>query len=142
MAADLLKPGAARALGEAAGARHGRIDAVVNVAAIAEATDPNDPDEIERSVARHAQINLAAPMALISACLPFMEGGAVVHIGSMNARFSPPGHAAYAASKAALEGATRAMAREFGSRAITVNAVAPGFIETEMSMSGGDMVKL
>ncbi|MEC8694153.1 MAG: 3-oxoacyl-ACP reductase FabG [Pseudomonadota bacterium] len=59
--------------------------------------------------------------------------GRIVNISSVVGSMGNAGQVNYAAAKAGLEGMTRAMAREFGSRAITVNAVAPGFIETDMT---------
>ena len=59
--------------------------------------------------------------------------GRVVSIGSVVARMGNAGQTNYAAAKAGIEGFTRALAREVGSRGITVNAVAPGFIDTDMT---------
>jgi 3-oxoacyl-[acyl-carrier protein] reductase len=59
--------------------------------------------------------------------------GTIVNISSIVGRSGYRGLAVYSATKAALEGFTRALARELGSRGITVNAVAPGYLRTEMS---------
>ena len=59
--------------------------------------------------------------------------GRIINIGSVVGAMGNAGQVNYAAAKAGLEGFTRAMAREVGSRAITVNAVAPGFIDTDMT---------
>ena len=66
---------------------------------------------------------------------PMMKArfGRIVNLSSVIARMGNAGQTNYAASKAAIEGFTRALAQEVGSRGITVNAVAPGFIETEMT---------
>ena len=66
---------------------------------------------------------------------PMMKArkGRIVNVSSVIARMGNAGQSNYAASKAAIEGFTRALAQEVGSRGITVNAVAPGFIETEMT---------
>ena len=59
--------------------------------------------------------------------------GRIINIGSVVGAMGNGGQANYAAAKAGLEGFGRALAREVGSRAITVNAVAPGFIDTDMT---------
>ena len=59
--------------------------------------------------------------------------GRIINITSVVAMSGNPGQTNYAASKAGIIGFTRSLAREVGSRGITVNAVAPGFIETDMT---------
>lgn len=59
--------------------------------------------------------------------------GRIVSISSVVARMGNPGQINYAASKAGIEGFTRALAQEVGSRGITVNAISPGFIQTDMT---------
>ena len=61
------------------------------------------------------------------------RAGRVVFLSSVVGEMGNAGQAAYAASKAALLGLTKTLAREYGSRGITVNAVAPGFIDTDMT---------
>jgi len=59
--------------------------------------------------------------------------GRIVNVSSVVARMGNPGQSNYVASKSGIEGFTRSLAQEVGSRGITVNAVAPGFIETDMT---------
>jgi 3-oxoacyl-[acyl-carrier protein] reductase len=80
--------------------------------------------------------NLTAAFRLCRALLPSMiraRFGRMVNISSVVAAAGNPGQANYAASKAGLLGFTRALAREVASRQVTVNAVAPGYIETAMT---------
>jgi len=80
--------------------------------------------------------NLTGPFLLTQALLsPMLKNrwGRIIHISSVVGRTGQAGQANYAASKAGLIGLTRAMAREVASRGITVNAVAPGYIETAMT---------
>ena len=64
--------------------------------------------------------------------------GRIVNLSSVVARMGNPGQTNYAATKAGIEGFTRALAQEVGSRGITVNAVAPGFIDTDMTRDLAD----
>jgi 3-oxoacyl-[acyl-carrier protein] reductase len=61
------------------------------------------------------------------------RGGRIINITSVVGSAGNPGQANYAAAKAGVAGMTRALAREIGSRGITVNCVAPGFIDTDMT---------
>ncbi|MGI8876554.1 MAG: 3-oxoacyl-ACP reductase FabG [Egibacteraceae bacterium] len=82
------------------------------------------------------QVNLTAAFALSRAALRGMlraRTGRIVNVTSVVGLYGNPGQANYAASKAGLVGLTKALAREVGKRGITVNAVAPGFIETAMT---------
>ncbi len=81
-------------------------------------------------------INLTGAFLLTQALLsPMLRNrwGRIVNMASVVGRAGQAGQVNYAASKAGLIGLTRSMAREFASRGITVNAVAPGFIETPMT---------
>jgi 3-oxoacyl-[acyl-carrier protein] reductase len=69
------------------------------------------------------------------------ESGRIINISSVVATLGNPGQVNYVSSKAAIEGFTRALAKEIAKKGITVNAVAPGFIETEMTSSLPDDIK-
>lgn len=82
------------------------------------------------------RLNVLSPITFTKYILRSMMadgGGRIVNVASITAFTGYSGLAAYSASKAALLGFTRSLAREVGSLGITVNAVAPGFIETEMT---------
>jgi 3-oxoacyl-[acyl-carrier protein] reductase len=81
-------------------------------------------------------VNLTAPLIFIkyvSRGMLAARQGRIVNISSIIASTGFHGLAAYAASKAGLEGMTRSLSRELGKRGITVNCVAPGYMETEMT---------
>ena len=115
--------------------RFGRIDIVVNNAAMARSTRFPDlsADEWRQTI----EINLTAPFLLTKAVLPTMQAqnyGRIVNISSSAGRMvSTLGGAHYTASKAGLLGLTRAAAKELGKFGITVNAVCPGMIDTELT---------
>ena len=67
--------------------------------------------------------------------------GRIINLSSVVAESGNPGQAVYSASKAAIIGLTKTLAREYASRGVTVNAVAPGFIATDMTSSLPDEAK-
>ena len=82
------------------------------------------------------QTNLTSVYRLSKACLRAMmkaRKGRIINIGSVVGATGNPGQSNYAAAKAGLVGFSKALAREVGSRGITVNTVAPGFIDTDMT---------
>jgi len=113
-------------------ARHGRIDVVVNNAGSHEdallATMPLD------SWQRVLAANLDGVFHGCQAVLPTMIGqhhGRIINIASLSALLAPPGQANYAAAKAGVIALTQSLAKEVARIGITVNAVCPGFVETE-----------
>jgi 3-oxoacyl-[acyl-carrier protein] reductase len=90
------------------------------------------PEDWEQTLA----VNLSAVFRLSKACLRRMlkeRHGRIINIGSVVGSIGNPGQVHYSAAKAGLIGFTKALAREVASRNITVNTVAPGFIETDMT---------
>lgn len=114
-------------------ARAGQLDILVNNAGIMEEAqvEAMSLGAWERTL----RVNLTAPFLLIRAALPHLRAarGAIVNLGSIEALGSNPRHAAYCASKAGLHGLTRAVAVDHGADGVRVNAVAPGWIETELN---------
>ncbi|KRB72570.1 oxidoreductase [Kitasatospora sp. Root187] len=85
-------------------------------------------------------VNVRAIFAAVKAAEPhFTRGSRVINIGSVNGDVSPfPGLSVYSASKAAVSGLTRALARELGPRGITVNNVLPGPVDTDLNPADGE----
>ena len=70
---------------------------------------------------------------LLKHMMPRKRGGRIINIASLSGVKGLPGQTNYSAAKAALIGATKALAQEVAARSVTVNAIAPGFIETDMT---------
>ncbi len=117
--------------------RFGRIDLLVNNAGIFPygGVEEMTQEDVERTLAIHVR----APYRAIQCALPAMgEGGRIISIGSsLGTNVPAAGVSLYAASKAALVGLTKALARELGPRGITVNLVNPGSIDTDMNPADG-----
>ena len=115
--------------------RFGRVDILVNNAALAQST--RFPDLTADEWRRALEVNLTAPFLLTKAVLPAMKAqgyGRIINVSSSAGRMvSTLGGAHYTASKAGLLGLTRASAKELGKFGITVNAVCPGMIDTELT---------
>ena len=115
--------------------RFGRIDILVNNAAFARST--RFPELTTEEFRQAVEVNLVAPFRLTKAVLPTMKKqnyGRVVNISSSAGRMvSTLGGAHYTASKTGLLGLTRASAKELGKFGITVNAICPGMIDTELT---------
>ncbi|MDN3518473.1 3-oxoacyl-ACP reductase FabG [Aquisalimonas lutea] len=87
------------------------------------------------------ETNLSSIYRVTKGCLRGMmkaRWGRVINISSVVAATGNAGQANYAAAKAGIQGYTRSLAREVGSRGVTVNAVAPGFIDTDMTRALGE----
>jgi 3-oxoacyl-[acyl-carrier protein] reductase len=132
---DITEDGAPEDIVRRAVDRFGRIDVLVNNAAFARST--RFPNLSAREFREALEVNLTAPFLLTKAALPTMQAqryGRVVNISSSAGRMvSTLGGAHYTASKAGLLGLTRAAAKELGKFGITVNAICPGMIDTELT---------
>lgn len=131
--ADLSHPDSpARVIEETIG-KCGRLDVLINNAGMMQeaSIEEMSPEAWQRNLA----VNLTAPFLMIRAALPHLRKtrGSIVNIGSIEGLGANPGHAAYCASKAGLHGLTRAVAVDHGHEGIRCNAVAPGWIDTELN---------
>ena len=132
---DVAAPGVAEEIVARTLERFGRLDIVVNNAAHARST--RFPDLTVDEWRAALEVNMTAPFLLTKAALPAMRAqgyGRIINISSSAGRMvSTLGGAHYTASKAGLLGLTRAAAKELGKFGITVNAVCPGMIDTELT---------
>jgi 3-oxoacyl-[acyl-carrier protein] reductase len=119
---------------KALAADRGRLDVVVSNAGIA--IDALLLRAKKDDWARTLDVNLSGAFHLCKAAARYLlksDAGRIVTISSVIGEMGNTGQVAYAAAKAGLIGMTKSLARELASRAITVNCVAPGFIETDMT---------
>ncbi len=119
--------------------QHGRVEVLVSNAGITD--DTLLMRMSEESFASVLDTNLTAAFRVAKRATPGMlkaRSGRLIFISSVVAFAGSAGQANYAASKAGLVGLARSLARELGSRSITSNVVAPGFIETDMSGAVSD----
>ncbi|QAX31910.1 SDR family NAD(P)-dependent oxidoreductase [Leisingera sp. NJS204] len=134
IAADFTEPDSpAQVIAEAVN-RAGRLDVLVNNAGMMQEARVEDMTLADWQ--RNLTVNLTAPFLMIQAALPHLRKskGSIVNTGSIEGLGSNPGHAAYCASKAGLHGLTRAVAVDHGAEGIRCNAVAPGWIDTELNL--------
>ncbi|MGA8211957.1 MAG: SDR family NAD(P)-dependent oxidoreductase [Candidatus Sulfotelmatobacter sp.] len=128
---DMSESGAAEAIIEACVAEFGKFDILVNNAGLvvrkrAEDTSPRDWDEV-------LALNVKTMAEMCRLSLPYLRkspGASIVNMSSITGVVGTPLRSAYGASKAAILGYTRVLAKELASEGIRVNAVQPGFIDT------------
>ncbi|UOY02603.1 SDR family NAD(P)-dependent oxidoreductase [Blastococcus sp. PRF04-17] len=121
------------------GGGDGRLDALVNNAGILsrQPAEEFDTGQWERELA----VNLGGAMRCSRAAYPYLRRSAaasIVNLASVGSTFGLPERLGYSTAKAGVVGLTRTLAAEWGRRGIRVNAVAPGYIETPMMLSGFD----
>jgi len=118
--------------------KYGRIDVLVNVAGV---SMPNTILELENGkYFKTLDVNLNAPVFLmkhVGQIMVTQKYGRIVNLTSIHGKLSEPSSTAYDISKAGLEAATRTVALEFAEHGVLVNAVAPGFVATRMSIVDG-----
>jgi 3-oxoacyl-[acyl-carrier protein] reductase len=142
LAVDVGDAKAFAAAVEGVATKHGRLDILVNNAGITKDTlilrmSDEDWDSV-------LDTNLkSAFVASRAAARAMMKGrfGRIVNIGSTSGVVGNAGQANYAAAKAGLMGLTKTIARELGSKGVTANCIAPGFIQTDMTANLPDQVK-
>jgi 3-oxoacyl-[acyl-carrier protein] reductase len=132
--ANVGDPGEAQALVERVESELGDVDVLVNNAGVTRDTliarmSDEDWDEVINTNLRGAFNTCRA----VSRKMLRRRSGAIVNLTSVVGLHGNPGQANYAASKAGIIGLTKALARELGTRGVRVNAVAPGYIDTELT---------
>src|SRR5262245_61636731 len=115
-------------------ARFGGLDILVNNAGIMFEKTVDEMSELDWD--QMMAINLKAPFILTKRAMPVLRergGGSIINIGSIEGIASNPGHPAYSASKAGIHGLTAALAVDHGRDGIRCNAIAPGWINSDLS---------
>jgi NAD(P)-dependent dehydrogenase (short-subunit alcohol dehydrogenase family) len=114
-----------------------RLDILVNNAGVGGPTPFDGDERSDEAWQRILDVNLTGTWRVCRAARPFLpDGGRIVNLSSVTGRFGVPGMAAYSASKHGIIGLTRTLALELAPRKITVNAVCPGWVDTDMGRSG------
>jgi 3-oxoacyl-[acyl-carrier protein] reductase len=131
---DVAKADEVDAAVKAIATTHGRLDVLVNNAGISidQLLLRTKEEDWDRTLA----VNLTGAFHCARAAARYLlkaEHGRIVNLSSVVGESGSAGQVSYSATKAGLIGMTKTLARELGSRAITVNCVAPGFIETDMT---------
>jgi len=133
--ADIGAPAGMAALFAAGEQAFGGVDILVNNAGIMKLAPLAETDDA--SFETQVAVNLGGVFrGMREGATRLRDGGRIVNFSSSVVGFYQPGYGVYAATKAAIEAMTHVLAKELGPRKITVNAVAPGPIETELFMNG------
>jgi meso-butanediol dehydrogenase/(S,S)-butanediol dehydrogenase/diacetyl reductase len=133
--ADFLDPASPVNVVKTVVDKAGSLDILVNNAGLMR--EGNVLESSAEDWAATLQVNLTAPFLLIKEAMPHLikSAGSIVNIGSIEGLGSNPRHPAYCASKAGLHGLTRAVAVDHGPDGVRCNAVAPGWIDTELNVA-------
>jgi NAD(P)-dependent dehydrogenase (short-subunit alcohol dehydrogenase family) len=136
VAGDYSDPGTAERIGLLAKERWGRLDALANIAGVYFAAHSIDSTLAEWRKSFDIMFNGAIYMTRMA--VPLMtEGGRIIHCTSIHGERAEAGSSSYASAKAAINQYSRSLALELAPRNILVNALAPGFIRTPMSVVNG-----
>jgi NAD(P)-dependent dehydrogenase (short-subunit alcohol dehydrogenase family) len=134
---DVTDPASVATGVERAARPHRRLDVVVNNAGAGDITPLGGDARSDEGWARMLDVNLTGTWRVCRAAYPFLaDGGRIVNLSSVTGRFGVAKSGAYCASKHGVIGLTRALALELAPRKITVNAVCPGWVDTEMGREG------
>jgi 3-oxoacyl-[acyl-carrier protein] reductase len=140
LAADVADEGQARAIVDQTGAQYGRVDILVNNAGILQAGPITDFSAAEWD--RMIAVNLTAVFHLCKAVAPLMSArrsGRIINLASITAQTGGvSGGLHYAAAKGGVISLTKTLARDLGPFNVTVNAISPGQIETDMGALAGE----
>ncbi|NRB04228.1 MAG: SDR family oxidoreductase [Rhodobacteraceae bacterium] len=130
---DLADPDAPEEAIASVVAQAGRLDILINNAGLMREGTVEESTVADWQA--HLAVNLTAPFLLIKHAMPHLRetAGSIVNVGSIEGLGSNPRHPAYCASKAGLHGLTRAVAVDHGPDGVRCNAVAPGWIDTELN---------
>lgn len=129
---DVASPEDCEALVRACITSFGRLDILVNAAGVAQYQPLEEADAAQYRAM--FDTNVLGALSLTRAAVPHMKNpGRIIHFSSRLAEAPFAGTSIYAASKAAVSALTLALAQELGPKGITINAVAPGLIETDMT---------
>jgi meso-butanediol dehydrogenase / (S,S)-butanediol dehydrogenase / diacetyl reductase len=132
--ADFSDPNTAERVVAEVIAREGRVDVLINNAGMMQEASIEELSLEDWQ--RNVNVNLTAPFLMIRAALPYLRKtkGSIVNTGSVEGLAANPGHAVYCATKAGIHGLTRAVAVDHGHEGIRCNAVAPGWIDTDLNL--------
>ncbi len=134
---DVTEPASVATGVERAARPNRRLDLLVNNAGIGGITPLGGDARSDQAWARLIEINLTGTWRVCRAAYPFLaHGGRIVNFSSVTGRFGVALNGAYCASKHGVIGLTRALALELAPRKITVNAVCPGWVDTDMGRHG------